>query len=261
MPKIELLQASVDSDDESELRILVDDKHVKYLTIDHGLYDSDDMCFEPAITTMLPPLPLGDWNQCRITPDPATGHPTITQAIKADLPTVHPTWHPRKINHLDLHHTRKLRTNVYEATTSSLASPVIVKFARFPFEIAWLDAETRAYEWIQGHDIGPAFLGHVLEEERVIGFVMERVEGAEHAGPGDVERCRRALGRLHALGIRHGDVNRHNFLVRGKEVTLIDFDCAEVCRDEGVLAQELESLEREFSDTSGRGGVLVHQGD
>lgn len=44
-----LLQASVDLEDESEFRMLVDNQHVKYITIDGGLYDVEDMCFEPVL--------------------------------------------------------------------------------------------------------------------------------------------------------------------------------------------------------------------
>lgn len=61
MPDIQLLHCSVDPDDISEFRILVDGRHVKYLTIDAGLYTPDDMCFAPSLITMLPPLPPGDW--------------------------------------------------------------------------------------------------------------------------------------------------------------------------------------------------------
>ena len=57
---IKLLQASVDPLDESQFRILVDGKFVKYLTIDAKLYSADDMCFEPSLIFILPPLPPGD---------------------------------------------------------------------------------------------------------------------------------------------------------------------------------------------------------
>lgn len=45
LPSIQLLQASVDPDGETEndFRILVDNKFVKYLTIDGGIYETDDM--------------------------------------------------------------------------------------------------------------------------------------------------------------------------------------------------------------------------
>jgi hypothetical protein len=63
VPDFQLRQASVDPDDQSEFRILVDRKFVKYLIIDPGLYDVDDMCFGPSSISIIPPLLSGDWNK------------------------------------------------------------------------------------------------------------------------------------------------------------------------------------------------------
>ena len=52
---------------------------------------------------------------------------------------------------------KMLLPNVYKATTPRFHFPVIVKFARFPWEIDYYDQETQAYSWIEGHDIGPEF--------------------------------------------------------------------------------------------------------
>lgn len=90
-----------------------------------------------------------------------------------------------------------------------------------------------------------------------MGFVMERIADAQHAGVEHLGLCRQTLQRLHRLGIRHGDVNRHNFLLREGRATLLDFDCAERCEDAGRLDEELRSLEDELRETSGRGGVVV----
>lgn len=51
MPIIEVLQASIDPADQSEFRILVDRKHIKYINIDPGLYDVPDMCFGPSLAS------------------------------------------------------------------------------------------------------------------------------------------------------------------------------------------------------------------
>jgi hypothetical protein len=59
-PHFQLLQVFADSESESELRILVDGKCVKYLNVDPGLYDVDDLCFGPLLASVLPPLPPGD---------------------------------------------------------------------------------------------------------------------------------------------------------------------------------------------------------
>ena len=70
------------------------------------------------------------------------------------------------------------------------------------------------YEWIDGHQIGPEFLGHLTEEGRVIGFLIERVFDCRHATPEDLSLCQHTLAKLHKLGIKHGDTNKHNFLIR-----------------------------------------------
>ncbi|KAF4964422.1 hypothetical protein FZEAL_10871 [Fusarium zealandicum] len=119
---------------------------------------------------------------------------------------------------------QKLRSNVYEATCPYFSSPVVVKFARFSWEIPLLEAEITAYEWVEGSQIGPDFLGHLIEEGRVIGFVIARIDNFRHATLEDLPLCLRALAKLHQLGVRHGDTNKHNFLIHEGGVTLIDFD-------------------------------------
>lgn len=41
----------------------------------------------------------------------------------------------------------------------------------------------------------------------------EKIPGARNAEPADLESCKAALGRFHALGFVHGDCNKYNFLV------------------------------------------------
>jgi len=145
-PEIELLQASVDPDDEpSEFRILVDQKSVKYLRIDPGLYDVDDMCFAPSLISIIPALPPGVWNSDHISRHP-DGHPHFASVTKAQLPGVTNIWHPLQLDHLELRIGKKLRSNVYEATCPRFGSTVIAKFARFKRERPHLDAETTAYQ-------------------------------------------------------------------------------------------------------------------
>jgi len=59
-PKVEMLQASIDENDESYFRFLVDHNSIKYITIDFGLYTVDDMAFAPVLLPRLPVFPLGD---------------------------------------------------------------------------------------------------------------------------------------------------------------------------------------------------------
>ncbi|KAJ5161369.1 alpha-galactosidase A precursor [Penicillium capsulatum] len=69
---------------------------------------------------------------------------------------------------------------------------------------------------------------------------MERITGARHAGPGDIEMCSEVLSRLHKLRIRHA--------------ILIDFDTAEKCDDHDLLRKEVDQLTASLTDSSGKGG-------
>jgi len=254
---IQVLQASVDPDDESHFRILVGGKFIKYLTVDTGLYSPDDMCFAPSLIPLLPPLPLGDWNVGHISKDPTHGRPYFATATKIPLRKITHIWHASQIDYLELKMGRKLRSNVYEATSPRFNSTIIAKFARFSWEIPYLDSETAAYEWINGHQIGPEFLGHLIEEGRVIGFLVERVLDCRHATPEDLAPCQHTLAKLHKLGIKHGDINKHNFLIRNGKATLIDFDSAEQCDHPKLLGDEFQMLEQQLLDDSGRGGSIM----
>ncbi|KAF3028312.1 hypothetical protein E8E12_000385 [Didymella heteroderae] len=252
-----MLQASVDLEGVSEFRILFDSTSVRYITIDPGLYSVQEMCFGPSLIALLPPLPPGRWNQARVRRDPTSGRVGFTDVLDTPLPEIGSLWHPVRIDHLDLQYGRKLRSNVYEATSDRFASAVVAKFARFPWEVPQLDAETMIYERIEGLQIGPRFLGHLTEEGRTIGFVMAFVIGCRHATLDDLDICQTALVRLHRLGIKHGDINKHNFLIHQGTATLIDFDNASENTPPGDLDDELHRLQESLSDSSGRGGRWV----
>lgn len=115
-------------------------------------------------------------------------------------------------------------------------------FARFEWEIQYLENETTAYEW----------------DDRVLGFLMERIRCAQHAGPDDLAAFQDVIQRLHNLGIHHGDTNQFNFIIRDPKAVLIDFDSARKCNDQDALRKEFEGLSGCLQETSqaGGGGVL-----
>lgn len=253
-PKIELLQAEVDENDQSFFRLLVDGRSIKYITIEMGIYSVEDMCFGPSLASMLPDLPPGDWNDGLVAKNPHDGQPYLASTKITQFPGVQNTWHETSVDYTQLSVGEKLRTGIYEVTCPLFNDKIVAKFARFPWEIQYLENETTAYQWISGHNIGPRFSGHLTENGRVFGFLMERVKGARHAQIQDIDDCREVLSRLHRLGVRHGDTNRFNFLVGELKVTLIDFDTARKCDDKDILLQEMDGLINCFEDTSGRGG-------
>lgn len=110
--------------------------------------------------------------------------------------------------------------------------------------------------------IAPAFLGHVTENGRVIGMLLEKLEG-DSASMDDLPACRKTLENFHLMNMVHGDVNRYNFIVdRSKKpvhVRLVDFEHAEP--SEGSKAfLELQLLLSEPTETTGRGGSVVYIG-
>jgi len=130
-------------------------------------------------------------------------------------------WHPNSFDYLSLSIGERLNIKIYvvsslEFEKPEFEKPIIAKFARSPYEIGYYTAETQAYSWIDGHHIDPKFLGYLTEESWVIGFVIEHMEG-RHATISDLPACEAIVGKLHGLGIVHGDLNKHNFLTSDKQ--------------------------------------------
>ncbi|KAH8908477.1 hypothetical protein BR93DRAFT_488997 [Coniochaeta sp. PMI_546] len=126
-----------------------------------------------------------------------------------------------------------------------------------------IDHETWAYEMIAKHQlpddppIAPTFIGHLTEQGRPIGFLLEKIEG-DYASLDDLPECELALRRLHDLGLLHGDSNRHNFIVDRTTglVKMIDFEHVEPY-DEEKARLELEDLKSQLTEETGRGASVV----
>ena len=97
----------------------------------------------------------------------------------------------------------------------------------------------------------------MTEEGRAIGFLIALVADCHHATPDDSPLCYSALSKLHKLGIRHGDVNKHSFLIYDGKATLIDFDNASRPASDDELETDLQGLQDQLRDMSGRGGQVV----
>ncbi|KAL8726955.1 MAG: hypothetical protein Q9166_006376 [cf. Caloplaca sp. 2 TL-2023] len=233
-------------------RISKDNTRVVYISIDAGVYDDDDYCFAPALLDQLPPFPPGEWNKGYITRTEDKPEPYFAWTRFTELPGITATWHEKYVEYHELEIGEKLMPNVAEAAHAELGD-VIAKFARFEWEIAYYQAETEVYHWLNGHDIGPPFLGHITEGGRVIGFLLQKLDG-HHAGIEDLARCEDVVRKLHSLDILHSDLNRHNFLVDKDRIVLIDFETSTRSQDEGRKAEELRGLKKELVDNSGKGG-------
>ncbi|RCI17391.1 hypothetical protein L249_2670 [Ophiocordyceps polyrhachis-furcata BCC 54312] len=199
------------------------------------------------------PFPPGDWNKGHVDRNPDTGEAVFVSTEEVQLAGVGNIWHPVKLDELDLtkqdgvdekvHFDQRIHVTTHLQLNGG--KPVLFKLAVWPWEVPWVEDETAAYQWIKGGGIGPQFQGHVTEgkEGCIIGFVIEWLEGFTVAGPGDMDGCAKVLGRLHELGIKHGDVNKNSFLVRdGHEVVLIDFEATKRDCPAAELEEEIKVL-------------------
>ncbi|KAG6227537.1 hypothetical protein E4U34_005543 [Claviceps purpurea] len=266
---VRLLACEPNADtDDSYYRVLVDGRHVKYVITAPGTFcgcDKDDRTFEPVLLgEIFPPFPIGDWNKGHVARDPVTGQVTFTGTEKVLLDEVNSGWQTVKFDELEFSRQDRLRHRVYVATHPRIngGGPVLMKIANWPRELDRIETEIAVYQRICDQGVGPKFLGHVTEgpNGRVIGFITEWYGGARSAEPRDLEDCKKALARLHPLGIKHGDINKYNFLVReGHEVALIDFEVSRLDCSHDELEEEMNALKDRLESTDPRGGSFVVQ--
>ena len=101
------------------------------------------------------------------------------------------------------------------------------------------------------------FLGSSYRGGRVMGMLIEKLEGGRRAGIENISACEAVVRRLHTLGIVHGDVNRHFFIVdkQSGTVRLIYFEAAQDYTDVKAK-EEIDSLKDELVEDTGRGARM-----
>jgi tRNA A-37 threonylcarbamoyl transferase component Bud32 len=124
-----------------------------------------------------------------------------------------------------------------------------------------VENETRVYEKLEKDKIrhpdlattSPAFFGHLIEDERVMGMLIEKLED-RRAHIKDISAFEAIVRQLHILGIIHGDLNRHNFVVDKQSgiVLLIEFENAKDY-SEIKTKEEIDSLRNQLAEETGRG--------
>ncbi|KAI1312069.1 alpha-galactosidase A [Xylaria venustula] len=252
------------SDEEGMYRIR-SGQQVYYLTISTDVFDEDTMC-RPYL--LLPQLPsLSDMPSRKIRLARNEDGSLAMTADNAPLREITFTWHDKRIDVLSLPRIKRLSASVFETLYEGRSA--VAKIARFEWQIPSLTRETWAYSVLAETQqppppIAPEFLGHLTENGRVMGFLMERLDG-RFACADDLPQCAALLQRLHGLGdlgLVHGDVNRYNFLVEegdggGGCVRLVDFEHAQDY-DEKLARAELESLPAELAEETGRGSSITY---
>ncbi|KAH7014277.1 uncharacterized protein B0I36DRAFT_369251 [Microdochium trichocladiopsis] len=262
----------------SHLRILAG-SIVKYITIPEGTLTSEDLEDLPFdFQNILPPMDYtGNWQSAIVARDELSGE-LVSILSSTPLPGVRDRWCSRSVDFLSLKRVRLLapQTAIFtlkdstslEGVQTAAATLLIGKMARFGGEILYMETETRAYRLLNDarqHQRTvprtPRFLAHIEEGGRIIGMLLEKVEGRP-ACESDVAECAQALRELFRVGILQTDCNRYNFLVNDSgHVTIIDFGNVTFITTENaaegaaMLEEQIEGLEEQFRDTSGAGTV------
>ncbi|KAG6046282.1 hypothetical protein E4U39_001488 [Claviceps sp. Clav50 group G5] len=229
-----------------------------------GFHKADRTFARVLLGEIFPPFPIGDWNNGHVAGDPVTGQVTFIRTEKVSLAEVNSGWRTVKIDEREVSYQDRLRQRVRVVTHPRINSgqPVFMKTTVWSWEIDWIETEIAVYQRVCDKGVGPKFLGHVTQDTngRTIGFITEWLSGARSAEPRDLDDCKKVLDRLHQLGIKHGDTNKSNFLVReGHEVALIDFEVSSLDSSHVELEDEMNALGNRLESTDPAGGEVVVQ--
>lgn len=74
-----------------------------------------------------------------------------------------------------------------------------------------------------------------------------------------MDGCKALAGKLHGLGVLHGDLNKHKFLLSERGIVLIDFETAMRSNDADAMEKEMEGLKVQLLDESGIGGSVSEE--
>ncbi|KAI0878302.1 hypothetical protein GGS24DRAFT_444270 [Hypoxylon argillaceum] len=218
----------------------------------------------PVSIIQIPLLPNGDWNTADIGLTPDGKQIFVATVSCKPLPGVENKWYPHSLEYLDLElvSSEINRDHIKVVSNPKLDTPkhlAVMKFSPFADGIMRIDVEAEIYNHIDGSSVAPMFLGYVTENGRIIGFLIEYIDGARSPSSQDafsdlaLEKCRQTLTALHELGVTHNDARPGNCLFRRDgTAVLIDFELADIATD-----PDSPELRRGFEWDFERMGIIV----
>ncbi|KAH6688940.1 alpha-galactosidase A [Plectosphaerella plurivora] len=261
LPKSDMEILNQVIDDERGAYRLRAGQRVYYLFIAVDVFEEDTMCRPYLLIPSLPDLPDSSWTSATIVRG-TDGAPLVTTISTDPLPEIKTVWHERRIDVLSLERTKRLRSWTHEVLYQG--GTAVAKIACFAWDVRRIERETEAYRKLMQHrrqhpeepPMAPEFLGHLTENGRVMGFLLQKIDG----GPACIDHlpdCEALVRRVHRLGMVHGDLNRYNFVINRARtgcVRLVDFEHFKDF-DEDSAMTELASLTAELVEDTGRGEV------
>ena len=241
----EVLDQRID-DEKGQYRLRVGDG-VFYVTIPAGVFDNDTMSHPDLLIPNLPDLPGRPWPRVTLYRDEDDDSLTATTSAAA-LPEIQKPWHDTRVDVLSLPRVRRLGRGAHEVVCDGI--PAVAKIACFEEDFPRVERETWAYSVIERYraehtdedPIAPSVFGHVTEGGRVVGILLERIEG-EPAGLSYLAGCESVHHRLHRAGLTLGGASRSNNLVEraSRRVRLVGLENA-LAFTEKLGREELASL-------------------
>lgn len=221
------------------------------------VFDEETLCRPQLLLSQLPPFPNNSWTTMSLERN-SSGN--IKSTICAKKLEGIEAWYSRDVEVTTLRPISSYKHRIQEVEFEG--QHAIAKIAPFEWWNPMADRETLTYEIITKEHptntplIAPCFLAQLTEQGRVMGFLLEKVEGRP-AEPEDIPACEVALRGLHSLGLIHGDVNRYNFIVNvDGSARMIDFEHASL-HTQAKGEEELEELRAMFSLDSGLGTTTM----
>jgi len=233
----------------TEMRVIAHpntpEQSIKHLHINNDIDSiaTRKSLYSSANVVRFPRLPDGEWNFAEIALVEINKHVEITWLDKS-LPGVNDTWHPLKLEYLELQfHPLETTSSehiklVSHPSLMTLNNRAILKVAEFPDYIPHIEHETRMYKELVGADGAPRFLGHVAENGRVIGFLLEYIVDARRNF--QTQTCKKVDGSTNALKFL-GNVTTHDGEFVGSQVDCIfEYELSDAARK--ACGSSLENL-------------------
>ncbi|CAJ2510786.1 Uu.00g064110.m01.CDS01 [Anthostomella pinea] len=137
------------------------------------------------------------------------------------------------------------KAEVYQAQING-RGPLLLKVFR---QEHFLENEVDIYKVIDGEGIAPRFAALVTDDRgKVVGFLTEFIQGAHEADRrSDKRKCRAKLKKLHDAQVSLGkDFKTDNFLVRGDNVWIVDFEASVYTSDDDEFKEDDDRFKTTF---------------
>ncbi|KAI5924345.1 hypothetical protein F4810DRAFT_709680 [Camillea tinctor] len=252
-PHVEILAALPGYGEEGNMvrvRFLCDGTSVKYGLIYMDAFHEEWYRASRVNSVILPDLPE-EWTWVCICLNKETGMPFVLNYHNDPIQCEDiAAWHPMAFEYTEIAKIEQIRVDrgrkedrMWIVQHPSADKRCLMKIAEIPELMGHTKRETEIYKDLEGADIAPQFMGHVMEQGRIVGFLVEWIEDAEEPVlEFDTDLLADALSKLHARGILHKDIHAGNFLIKDNRAYIIDFEYSDWSNKDEDFDEEIDQI-------------------